>query len=240
MNEELLKPFTKEEIFYALKQMGPLKAPGPDGFLAMFFQKNWGLLGDDICRAVLNTLNSGIMPVDLNITNITLIPKVNCPTCVTEYRPISLCNVLYKLISKVLANWLKRILPSIISPEQSAFILGCLITDNVLAAYETLHTMQTRLKGKKGFMAIKLDMSKAYDRVEWRYLEEIITRLGFAPRWINLILMCVTTVRYSVLVNGTPCGYICPQRGLRQGDPISPYLFLLCAEGLNALLKKAM
>ena len=239
MNEELLKPFIEEEIFYALKSVGPLKALGPNGFPAMFFQKNWGLLGNDICRAILNTLNSGIMPVDLNMTNIALIPKVNCPSCVMEYRPISLCNVLYKLISKVLANQLKRILPTIILPEQSAFIPRRLITDNVLAAYETLHTMQTRLKGKKGFMAITLDMSKAHDRVEWRYLEEIMKRLGFAPRWINLILMCVTMVRYSVLVNSKPCGYIHPRRGLRQGDPISLYLFLLCAEGLNALLKKA-
>jgi hypothetical protein len=143
MNEELLKPFSREEIYHAINHMGPLKAPGPDGFRMIFFQKNWSLLGDDICHAVLTTLNSGSMPIDLNMTNIVLIPKVKNPTCVTEFRPINLCNVLYMVISKVLANRIKKILPLIISPEQSAFILGRLITDYVLAAYETLHTMQT-------------------------------------------------------------------------------------------------
>jgi hypothetical protein len=111
-------------------------------------------------------LNSGIMPKFLNMTNIAFIPKVKNPTCVTKFRPISLCNVAYKLISKMLAIKLKKILPSIISPVQSTFLPGRLITDNMPAAYEMLHTMHACMKGKKGFMAVKLDMSKAYDRVE--------------------------------------------------------------------------
>jgi hypothetical protein len=108
------------------------------------------------------------LPEFLNLTNIALISKVKNPTSVTKFRLISLCNVAYKLISMVLANRLKKILPQIISPVHSAFLPGRLITDNVLAAYETLHTMHAHMKGKKGFMAIKLDMSKAYDRVEWQ------------------------------------------------------------------------
>lgn len=102
----------------------------------------------------------------MNSSYIALIPKSTNPVSVMDFRPISLCNVLYKLILKVLANRLKKVLPIIISPNQSAFILGRLITDNILAAYETLHMMHTRMFGKKGYMAIKLDMSKAYDRVE--------------------------------------------------------------------------
>jgi hypothetical protein len=122
MNCELLKPFVAEEIKMALFQMGPLKAPGPDGFLAGFYQTNWNTVGEDICHAILETLNSGILPSFLNVTNIALIPKIKKPTCVTEFRPLSLCNVTYKLISKVLANRLKKILPTIISPVQNAFI----------------------------------------------------------------------------------------------------------------------
>jgi hypothetical protein len=139
----------------------------------------------------------------------------------------------------VLANRLKKILPLIISPTQSAFIPGRLISDNILAAYETLHTMHTGLRGKKGYMSIKLDMSKAYDRVEWKFLEEVMKRMGFDGRWINLIMMCVTSPEYAILINGTPCGRITPSRGIRQGDPISPYLFLICAEALSSLLIKA-
>ena len=138
------------------------------------------------------------------MTNIALIPKKKNPTSVTEFWPISFCNVAYKLISKVLANRLKKILPQIISPVQSAFLPGRLITDNVLAAYKTLHTMHTRMKGKKGFIAVKLDMSKAYDKVEWQFLEEVMRRMGFEARWINLIMMCVKSVQYAFIVNGKP------------------------------------
>jgi hypothetical protein len=166
MNAELLKPFLAEKITVALFQMGPLKVLGLDGLNACFFQKNWSLMGNEVCEVVLDILNSGVMPHDLNLTYVTLIPKTHSPMSVTKFRPISLCNVLYKIISKVLANRLKKILHLIISPTQSAFISGRLISDNVLAAYETLHTMHMGMWGKKGFMAVKLDMSKAYDRVE--------------------------------------------------------------------------
>ena len=105
-------------------------------------------------------------------------------------------------------------------------------------AFETMHSIDQRRKGKNGLMAIKLDMSKAYDRVAWDFLEVMMRKLGFGERWIGLMLMYVKTVSYSVLINREPKGKITPTRGLRQGDPISPYLFLLCAEGLTAMLKR--
>jgi hypothetical protein len=120
-------------------------------------------VGKEVSHVVLHYLNGGMFDAALNATNLVLIPKVSGPTRLIDYMPISLFNVLYKLIAKVLANQLKVVLPHIIYPEQSAFILGWLITDNILKAFETLHTMDNQLKEKEGFMVVKLGMSKAYD-----------------------------------------------------------------------------
>ena len=146
--------------------MGPTKAPGQDGMSALFHQKFWHIVGTDITNAVLDFLNTGVMLPELNYTHIVLIPKVKSPEKMSDFKPISLCNVIYKIISKMLANRLKLILPQLISPYQSAFVPGRLITDNVLVAYETLHAMHGQKKGKKCAIALKLDISKAYDRVE--------------------------------------------------------------------------
>ena len=163
----LSSEFTTEEVKVALFQMGPSKAPGPDGMNALFYKKFWHIMGDDVVFAMLAFLNNGNMLPEINHTNIVLIPKVKVPKKMSDFRPISLCNVIYKIIFKVLANRLKQVLLHIISPTQSAFVPGRLITDNAPVAYETLHTMHARKKGKKGTLALKLDINKAYDHVEW-------------------------------------------------------------------------
>jgi hypothetical protein len=236
MNDDLTKPFSEDEVEKALFMMGANKAPGPDGFTAGFYEYHWKLLGPSVTKGVLDFLNGGEMPEEVNRTTIVLIPKVKNPQDMKNFRPISLCNVLYKICSKVLANRLKLVLDEVVSEEQSAFVPGCLITDNVLIAYECTHYLK-RKKGKAGACAIKLDMAKAYDRVEWDYLRQIMLKLGFHTAFVSLIMRCVSSVSMAIRVNGFLTDRLRPSRGIRQGDPISPYLFLLCAEGLSCLLK---
>jgi hypothetical protein len=206
------------------------------GCTRYFIKNSGGLCGDDITSEVLQALNSGVIPEGWNDTTVVLIPKVDNPELITQFRPISLCNVIYKIISKMLASRLKEILPEVISPMQSAFVPGCLITDNVLVAYESVHTIKNKRSGKMGLCVVKLDMHKAYDRVEWVFLEKIMRRMGFDDGWISLMMACVRSVRYQVRFNSEETDMFVPTRGLCQGDPLSPYLFMLCAEGLSSLL----
>ena len=140
----------------------------------------------------------------------------------------------------MLANHLKSLLPYVLSESQSNFQSDKAISNNILVAFKTLHHMKTKKRGKEGFMAMKLDMSKAYDRVEWIFLEQLMRKMGFHGRWVDLVMATVKSVSYSFLINGVPRGFVKPTRGIHQGDPLSPYLFLLCSDGLNGLLKKAV
>ena len=239
MNIALMREPTEAEIKEAVFAINPDKAPGPDGMTSLFYQRFWNFVGKDIVHMVKAFFASGELDERINQTNICLIPKTERPKSMSEFRPISLCNVSYKIISKILSTRLKKILPKLISETQSAFVACRLITDNILIAQEMFHALRTNPSCQSKYVAIKTDMSKAYDRVEWSFLEELMERMGFDGRWINRIMRCISSVSYQVLINGEAKGNITPSRGLRQGDPLSPFLFILCTEVLISQLKNA-
>jgi len=238
-NEKLLAPFQVSEFKKALYSMHSDKAPGPNGLNPAFYKRFWHLCGVELFQTGVAWLENGVFPPQIMETNIVLIPKKDKPESMSDLRPISLCNVIYKIISKVLANRLKHMMSKCISQEQSAFVENRSIVDNVMVASEILHHMKCKNNGKVGEVALKIDISKAFDRVDWSFVKRMMISLGFHTRWVNWMSICMESVHYQVLVNGESVGPVVPKRGLRQGDPLSPYLFILCAKGLSKLIKKS-
>jgi hypothetical protein len=179
---------------------------------------------------------TGKIPLSLNSTFIALIPKKDNPDTLDDFRPISLCNCIYKIVSKVIARRVKRILSDKISSEQFRFLEGRQIHEAIGVAQEALHSIKSR---KLRSAVLKIDLSKAYDRVSWLYLRLLLTHLGFSVSFIRWIMCCITTVSFSVLINGSASPFFRSERGLRQGCPLSPLLFLLVVEGLSRALSEA-
>ena len=237
-NNQLCLVPSNEEIRDTLFSMGSLKSPGLDGLPPLFYKHYWSIVKKYVIGAVYNFFQSGRMLKQQNHTFIALIPKVEGASSIKQFRPISLCNVTYKIISKIIASRLKLLLPKVVSPWKGAFVPGRVIQDNSIIAHEVINAMK-KSKSKHRFMALKMDMEKAYDRMEWSYLLKVMKCLGFNDKWIALVRECISTSSFSMMVNGSPHGMFFPSRGLRQDNSLSPFLFVLGSEVLSGILIKA-
>ncbi|XP_022014769.1 uncharacterized protein LOC110914278 [Helianthus annuus] len=234
----MIRPITVEEVKKAMFSIGIDKAPGPDGYSAAFFKSAWPIIGNDVTCAILDFFETGKLLQELNHTTIVLIPKVPTPATVVDYRPIACCNVLYKCISKIVADRIKIVLNDIVSINQSAFVPGRRISDNIMLTQELMHNYHRNTGPPR--CAFKVDIQKAYDTVDWRFLKSVLLGFGFHMNMVNWIMALVSTDSFSVCVNGSVHGFFKGSRGLRQGDPISPYLFTLVMEVLTAILLHAV
>lgn len=234
----MVRDVTNVEIKEAIFDIGDDKAPGPDGFTACFFKKSWSIIGESVCLAIKEFFESGSLLKEWNATILSLIPKNNTPSVVADFRPISCCNVLYKVISKIITNRLRGSLDQLVDPNQSAFIPGRRISDNILLAQELMRGYHLN-KGPPR-CAFKVDIQKAYDTVSWSYMANILVHFGFHEKMINWIMQCISTAAFSININGQLHGFFKGKRGLRQGCPMSPFLFTLVMEVLNLLLKRSI
>ena len=233
---QLILPFSCEEIDSAVASCDSDKAPGPDGFNFKFIKSAWDIVKHDIYEIIHNFWDSSQLPQGCNVAYIALIPKIENPTHFKDFRPISMVGCIYKIIAKLMAKRLQRIMGSLIGPLQSSYIEGRQILDGALVAGELIDTYK-----KNGMEAIlfKLDFHKAYDSVSWGFLKWVLDQMQFPPKWTEWIMSCVTSASASILVNGSPSAPFKLQRGLRQGDPLSPFLFMLVGEVLNKVILKA-
>ena len=235
--EALEVPFTEEEIFAALMEMNGDKAPGPDGFTVAFWQACWDFAKEEILELFKELYDQKSFAKSLNATFLVIIPKKGGAEDLGEFRPISLLGGLYKLMAKVLANRLKLVLDKVVSVDQNAFVRGRQIIDASLIANEVVDYWQKR---KEKGLVCKLDIEKAYDSISWSFLMKVLSKMGFGSRWMDWMWWCFSTAKFSVLINGVPEGFFSSSKGLRQGDPISPYLFILGMEVLSALIRRAV
>lgn len=232
--EFLLQPVLHADIDEAIKAINPDKAPGLDGFNACFFQKTWSIVKDDIYDAVFEFFKTGKLIKQWSSTTITLVPKVQHPSYVKEYRPIACCTVLYKIISKILTKRIAGVIGKVVNDAQSGFIPGKQIKDNILLATELIKNYSHKFLSPR--CMIKVDLKKAYDSIEWPFLETMMYELGFPPQFVTWIMACVTSVNYCVLIDGAAGIPFKAKKGLRQGDPMSPFLFAIGMEYLSRVL----
>lgn len=231
MNDALLCPmmFELEEVVFHMEKG---KALSPDGFPIEFFQEFWEIIKYDILDVVWESYQNKQMLKSMNSTFLALIPKEGANS-LDQFRPIALCNVVYKIITKLIVERFKPLLSTLISKEQGGFVNGRHILDGVVIAMEAIQSM---VAFKQKAMLSKLYMAKAYDRVNWDFLKKILLAFGFVEEWVTWVLSYVTSTSFSVLINGKPSKLFSASWGLRKGDSLFPYLFNIMAEGLGKFI----
>lgn len=232
--EQLAGPVTDDEVRATIFGMKPYKAPGPDGYQPIFYQSQWQVIGQSVCSYIREVLAGNVDMSRINHSYLVLIPKIQTPEYLHQFRPIGLCNVIFKAVTKVIVGRLKNLLSQLISEMQSSFVPGRHITDNIIVSQEIIHSMWT-MKGRKGFMAIKVDLEKAYDRLSWDFIRDTLYAARLPGELVSVIMQCIESSTLSVLWNGCATKTFNPSKGIRQGDPLSPYIFVLCLERLTQL-----
>lgn len=232
----IAKPITEEDVLKYLKSFSKDKSLGPYGWIVEFFLHFFDLAGKEIIDAIEDSRAKERVPDRLNTTFITPIPKNDRPMDYNDYRSISLCNLAYKIIRKIILERLKPFLGRWILEEQFGFLPNRQILDALGVAQECLHSIK---KNKDEALILKLDLQKAYDRANWTFLRFILLQIGLTVEIVNWIIGCISSANFAVLINGSPSHFFKGNRGLRQGCPLSPYIFILVIEGLGLMLKRA-
>lgn len=237
MLDLLTTEVSKDEILAIFKSLPLNKAPGPDGYTVEFYRAAYKVVAYQVITAIQEFFTTGRLLKKINATANILVPKCPHPSKVTDFRPISCCNTIYKLISKILADRLNKYMPCIISVSQSAFIKRRRIIDNILLAQEIVKDYSHSLGRPR--CSLKIDVRKVFDSINWSFVISVMDSIGFPTTFLTWIRECITIQMFSIKVNGHLEGFFKGRKGLRQGDPLAPYLFVICMEVLTQLLHRA-
>lgn len=233
---ELCRPVSVEEVKEAVWDIPNSKSPGPDGFTAEFYRAAWDIIKVDVVAAIQDYFLNGKLLKQTNATLLTLVPKSRNPISAVDFRPIACCNIVYKIITKIITARLQPVLPGLIEQTQGAFLKKRSIIDNISICQGLVRNYHRNQGSPRCLM--KLDLRKAYDTIDWVFIREVMQAFKFPEEFIQRVIECITSPSFSIMINGSPQGYFHSSRGLRQGDPMSPYLFVLAMDYFAKLLQK--